>query len=71
MAKTLTLAQELTEAADATAESWHEMSKDRSYSQDQREAFDLNAFLMEQISDNFHNVEKENQPVIVGEELVF
>ena len=41
MAKTL--AQELTEAADATAESWH----------------------------SNYNVEKENQPVIVGEELVF
>ena len=69
MAKTL--AQELSEAADATAESWHSMSRDKSYSRDQREAFALNALLMEQISDHFHDVEKENQPVIVGEELVF
>ena len=69
MAKTL--AQELTEAADAMALSWHEMSKDKSYSRDQREAFALNALLMEQISDHFHNVEKKNQPVIAGEELVF
>ena len=66
MAKTL--AQELSDVAESTAESWVQMSQDGSYSRDLREAFARAALLMEEVSDLFHNAAREISPILLDQE---
>ena len=61
MAKTL--AQELSDASDTTAESWIDMSQDQSYSRELRCAFAAGAIQMEEIAERFRKVAKELEPI--------